>query len=53
MLSNLFMTGVGSMKKGQITYSEETYMGKTDYVLTTYCNNEEVFKENLLQEKRH
>lgn len=39
---------VGSMKSGHIEYSEQTYMGKTDYVLTTYGNNEEVFKENFV-----
>ena len=42
------MIGVGSMKSGHIEYSEQTYMGKTDYVLTAYCNNEEVFKENFV-----
>lgn len=36
------------MKSGHIEYSEQTYMGKTDYVLTTYSNNEEVFKENFV-----
>ena len=36
------------MKSGHIEYSEQTYMGKTDYVLTAYGNSEEVFKENFV-----
>ena len=36
------------MKSGHIEYSEQTYMSKTDYVLTAYDNNEEVFKENFV-----
>ena len=40
------------MKSGHIEYSEQTYMGKTDYVLTAYSNNEEVFKENFCYKGR-
>ena len=39
---------VGGMKSRHIEYSEQTYMGKTDYVLTAYGNKEEVFKENFV-----